>query len=109
MIEARPRPGITLEPGEAPPGLTEPAQNSNADHARRRLGALDNAVRFPTEGFQPNRLDLPGNRWTLRTLTRSQPSPATSQKRQEGWVPRKQLPSRPTQSDGKPARCRLRR
>src|ERR1700738_3857398 len=108
MIEARSTRGITLEPGEGPHGPIEPAQKAHPDHARSRLEATDNSVRFPREGSRSNRPDLLDNRWTLRIPTRSQPSPAASRRGEEGWVHQKQLQSKQTQSDGQPAQCRLR-
>src|SRR5262249_53483414 len=108
MSEARSTHGITLEPGERPKGPIEPSPNANTDHPSPWLLATDNAVRFPVEGSESNRPDLPDNRRTLRILTRNQPGPATSRRRQEGWVPQKQLQSRQLQSDGQPAQCRMR-
>src|SRR5271156_2375282 len=102
MIEARSTPGITLEPGEGPQDPIEPAQKAT-DHARSRPGATDNAIHFPEEGSSSNRPDLRDNRWTLRILTRSQPSPAMSRRRQEEWVCQIQLQSRQLQPDGKQA------
>src|SRR6516225_570935 len=103
MIEACSIPGITLELVEGPRGPIEPAQKANTDHPRARLGATDYSVRFPVEGSWSNRSDLPDNRWMLRILTRSPPSPAASRRRQEEWVRQKQLQRRPLQSDGQEA------
>src|ERR1700732_2978288 len=108
MIEARSTRGITLQLGEAPQGTIEPAQKASTDRARSRLEATDNSVRFPREGSRSNRPDLLDNWLTLRIPTRSQPSPATSRRRKEGWVRQKQLQSRQMQSAGQPGQCRIR-
>src|SRR6516165_8677496 len=102
MIEARSTRGITLQHGQGPPGPIQPAQKANTDPARPRLQATDNPVRFPQEGSRSNRPDLPDNRWTLRIPTRSQPSPATSQRSQQERVRQKQSQNRQLQSDGQP-------
>src|ERR1700761_9263274 len=109
MIEACSRCGSTLELVEGPRGSIEPAQKAKTDDPRRRLAATDNAVRFPVEGSWPNRPHLPDNRWTLRIPTRSEPSPATSRRRQEEWVRQKQSQRRRLQSDGREGEFRTRR
>src|SRR5271170_2328264 len=99
MIAAHSTRGIVLELVEGPRGPIAPAQKAPTDHCRPRLGTTDYAVRFPVEGFGSNRPDLPDNRWMLRILTRSEPSPATNRRRSEEWVRQQQLQRRQLQSD----------
>src|SRR6185437_12922945 len=108
MTEARSMLGTTRKLGEGPLRPAEPAQKNSTDQARPQLGVTDNAIHFPLEGCWSNRPDRRDNGWTLRILTRSQPSPAASRRRQEGWVRQKQWQSRYLQSDGLRGQCRFR-